>query len=54
MSALNNGSIGCEEDVADGCARLSIFDRQLSIKMSEAEVVQIRETAPSNPYYPSQ
>jgi len=52
MSALNNGSIGCEEDVADECVRLSIFDWQLGIKMSVAEVARIREKAPSNPYQP--
>ena len=54
MPALNNGSIGWEEDVADECARLSIFDWQLGIKMSVAEVARISEKAPSNPYHPLQ
>ena len=54
MSALNNGSIGWEEDVADECARLSIFDGQPGIKMSVAEVARIREKAPSKPYHPPQ
>ena len=50
MSALISGAIGCEEDVADKCTRLSIFDWQLGIKMSVAEVARIREKAPSKPH----
>ena len=47
MSALNDGSIGWEEDFADEWARLSIFDSQLGMKMSVAEVARIRGKAPS-------
>ena len=41
-------------NVADKRARLSIFDWQLGIKMSVAEVARIREKAPSKPYQPPQ
>jgi len=39
---------------ADECARLSIFDWQLGIKMSVAEVARVREKAPSKPRRPLQ
>jgi hypothetical protein len=38
----------------DECARLSIFDWQLGIKMSVAEVARIRENGPSEPRRPLQ